>query len=115
MLLHPSRFEPEERVKQIVCVAAQECAGQPDDSVSAGGQSAQSIALRRIASQLVNLVTNGVVKPFRHVAPDALNWGHAADLVRIRLPEWAVQRTTRFLSPGLNGLGNLDFLKLTGR
>ena len=34
-----------------------------------------------IASQLVNLVANGVVKPFRHVAPDELNRGHAADLV----------------------------------
>lgn len=35
MLLHPSRFETEERVKQIVRIPAEECASQPNDPVGA--------------------------------------------------------------------------------
>jgi hypothetical protein len=71
--------------------------------------------LRGIASQLVNLIADRIVKPFRHVAANKLDRGHAADLVRVRLPQWAVQWATRLLSPGLDGFGNLDLLKLTGR
>jgi hypothetical protein len=50
MFLHPSGFETEERVEKIVRIATEECAGQPDDPVSARGQSTQGIALRGIAS-----------------------------------------------------------------
>src|ERR1039457_1882618 len=64
---------------------------QPDDPVGARGQSAKSIALRGIARLLVNLVADGVVKPFRHVAPNKLDRCHASDLVRVRLPERAMQ------------------------
>jgi predicted ATPase len=71
--------------------------------------------LRGIASQLVNLVAYRIVKPFRHVAPDELNRGHAADLVRVRLPQRAVQWATRLLAPSFDGLGNFDFLKLARR
>src|ERR1700722_2100224 len=63
----------------------------------------------------MNLVTNRVLKPFRHVAPDEFNRGHAPDLVRVRLPERAVQWAAGLLASGLNGFGNLDLLELTGR
>ena len=68
-----------------------------------------------IAGELVNLVADRIVKPFRHVAPDELNRGHAADLVRVRLPEWAVQWAARLLASGFDGLGNFDLLELTCR
>ncbi len=71
--------------------------------------------MRGIASQLMNLVADRVVKPFRHVAPDEFNRGHAADLVRIRLPERAVQWAAGLLAPGFDGLGNLDLLELPCR
>ncbi|HTY84986.1 MAG TPA: hypothetical protein VMB19_12250 [Silvibacterium sp.] len=47
----------------------------------------QSIALRRVAGQLMNLIAHRVVKPSRHVASDKLDGRHAADFVRIALPE----------------------------
>src|ERR1700677_2992014 len=36
MLLPPSRFQTEERVEEVVRIATQQCAGQPNDPVSAG-------------------------------------------------------------------------------
>jgi hypothetical protein len=35
MLLHPFCFETEERVKEIVGISSQQCAGQPDDPIGA--------------------------------------------------------------------------------
>lgn len=75
----------------------------------------QGIALRGIAGELVNLVANCIVEPFRHVAPDELNRGHAPDLVRVRLPERAVQWATGLLTPGFDGLGDFDLLELACR
>src|SRR5882672_8776897 len=39
----------------------------------------ESIPLSRIACQLVDFVTDGVVKPARHVAPDELNRGRSEE------------------------------------
>src|SRR5437879_7736482 len=115
MLLHLSRFETKERVEKIVRIATQQRAGQTNNSVSARCQRTQRISLRGIARELMDLVANRVVKPFLHVAPNELDRCHTADLVRIRLPERAVQWAARLLSPGLNGLGNFDFLEFTCR
>lgn len=65
--------------------------------------------LARYRRQLVNLVADRLVKPFRHVASNEFDRGHAADIVRVRLPQWAIQLSARFIAPCLDGLGNLDF------
>src|SRR5229473_6753995 len=112
MLLHPSGFEPEQGVEQIVRVSPKKRSSQAHNPVCTRGQGAQSIALSGVAGQLVNLVANGVIEPSRHIAPDEFNRCHAANLVGIGLPQRTVNWPTGLPFPGLDGFGDLDLLKL---
>src|SRR5882672_9337822 len=60
----------------------------------------------------MNFVTNCVVEPSRHVAPDELNRGHAANLVGIGLPEWTVEWPAGFVASRFDGLRDFELLKL---
>src|SRR6266567_6854033 len=53
----------------------------------------------------MDLVADRVVKPSRHVAPDEFDWRHAANFIRIGLPERAVERPTRLPFPAVDCLG----------
>src|SRR5216684_29543 len=70
------------------------------------------VAQETVASQLVNLVTNRVIEPSRHVAPDEFNRRHAADLVRVCLPQRTVEWTAGFVASAFDRLRDLDLLKL---
>src|SRR6202795_1141881 len=110
--LHPSGFESEQGVEQVVCVSSEKRSGQANNPIRTRRQRAKSVALGRIARQLVNLVANRVVEPARHVASDEFNRRHAADLVRVRLHERAVHWTPAFAASDLDRLRDLDLLKL---
>jgi len=49
MLFHPFWFETKERVKEIIRIAPEEGAGQPDNPVCARSQGPERIALGGIA------------------------------------------------------------------
>lgn len=67
-------------------------AGRGHESpLGARGQSTESVALRRIACELMNLIADGVIEPAAHEASDEFDGSHAVDLVSIGLPECAVK------------------------
>src|SRR6266496_6395471 len=46
----------------------------------------------------MDLIRDGVVPPFRHVAAHVLGWSHAHDLASVRLPKRRVPGCAAFLS-----------------
>ena len=115
MLFHPRGFQPEQGVEQVVGISAKQRSRQPHNAVGTGGQSAQGIALRRVAGQLMDFVADRVIKPARHVTPDELNGRHAPDLVGIGLPECAMDRSACFIASGFDRLRDFDLFKFGSR
>jgi hypothetical protein len=68
--------------------------------------------LRRIPGQLVNLIANRVVQPPRHVASDEFDGRHAANFVRISLPEWTVKWPAGSVTSDFDGFGDLHLLEV---
>src|SRR5262249_22226367 len=102
----------EERIEQIIGVAAEERSGKSYDLVCAGSKRSQSVALGRIACELVNLVTDGVIEPAGHVSPDEFNRRHAVNLLSIGLAHRAVSLSTGLFLPCLDRLGDLNLSKI---
>jgi hypothetical protein len=61
----------------------------------------------------MNLVADGVVEPFRHVAPDELDRRHAADFVGIGLPQRAMKLAAGFSAPVLDRFRDLHLLEIS--
>ena len=62
---HSFGIDPEQGVVEVVGIAAEKSAGQSGDSLCDSCQHAQSVALCRVAGELVHLVGDGVVEPLR--------------------------------------------------
>src|SRR4051794_38600773 len=60
----------------------------------------------------MDLVADGIVEPAPHMAPDELDWRHAADLLSVRLPQCAVKSTATLVAARLNGFRKLDLLEI---
>src|ERR1019366_1686774 len=84
--LHLPRFQAEQGVVNVVGVTAQQGAGQTYDAARTGGQRSQSVALCGVSRELMNLVTDCIVKPPVHVAPNEFDGGHEVDFVGLALP-----------------------------
>ena len=84
---HRVRLHPVEDVEQVVRVAAHQRSGERDQSLRRASEHAKSVALRRVAGQLVQFVGDGEVEPPAHVAPDILDWRHALNARPVSLPQ----------------------------
>lgn len=62
MFLHPSGFEAEQGVEQIVGETAEESSGQADNSIRTGRERAERISLGGIARQLVDFIADCTVE-----------------------------------------------------
>src|SRR5947209_3877803 len=83
---HRIRIEAKEDMEEVTCVAIDQAARQSQQMLRAGRQNSQGISLRRDMGQLVQLVTDGIVKEVVHVAPDETNRRNATQLFAIDLP-----------------------------
>ena len=75
---------------EVVSITTRERPRQHDNPVDAGGKRAEDIALGRVSAQLMHFIAN--------IAADEIQRGDPTDLVSIRLPKRAVQRSPR---PGI--------------
>ena len=89
VLSHALSFGAEQRVEQIIRIAREQGPRQSQEPSCRFVEHSESIALSCVAGQLVNLIRNGVIPPFRHVAPHVFRRRHARDLAVVGLPQRA--------------------------
>ena len=87
---HFSWIKTEQELMEVVSITTRERPRQHDNPVDAGGKRAEDIALGRVSAQLMHFIAN--------IAADEIQRGDPTDLVSIRLPKRAVQRSPR---PGI--------------
>ncbi len=76
---------------EIVCVAAQQSAGEDDLPVGTSGERSKGIPLCCIARhQLMHIIAAAAIKPVGEMAADKFHGCYAPDPLPIGLPEQAV-------------------------
>jgi len=84
---HAFGIGTKERVKQIIRVAGKQGSRQSQEPSCRFVEHSKRIPLGSVAGKLVDLVCDGVVPPFRHVAAHVFRRRHASNLVAVRLPK----------------------------
>src|SRR5258708_36333775 len=83
---HLPGLHPIEEIEEVVGVASNEGASEPDQLSSAAIEYTEVVALSSLLCQLVQFIGDGVVPPALHVAADVPEWGHTLNLLAVGLP-----------------------------